>query len=132
MGEQGVGMNIKKIYVASPDSKDNGGGESLHQLVDALNRLGYDAYIYYFDSKRKNILEKMSIYNIKVAEIIEDQEENIIICPEMYTYPLKKYKKIKKCIWFLSLEFYLRSNPVYRGKLYLEKKKLPNFLQFSS
>lgn len=118
-------MIINKIYVASPGEKDNGGGESLHQLVDALNRLGYDAYIYYFDSKRDTILEKMLIYNVKLSKQVEDDENNLLVCPEMFTYPLKKYKKIQKCIWFLSLDFYLRSLPIYRTKFVSRKWNIP-------
>lgn len=118
-------MKIEKIFVASPGEKDNGGGESLHQLVDACNRLGYDAYIYYFDSKRNTVLEKMRIYNVKVATEIEDKKYNLLICPEMYTTPLKDYQHIRKGIWFLSLDFYLRSLPVYRTNFVLKKWKIP-------
>lgn len=121
-------MKVEKIFVASPSNKDNGGGESLHQLVDACNRLGYDAYIYYFDSKRKNVLDRMSIYDVKVAAYVEDREENLLICPEMITYPLKKYKYIKKGIWFLSLDYYLRSLPFYRTKFVSKKWNIPKCL----
>lgn len=118
-------MKIEKIFVASPGEKDNGGGESLHQLVDACNRLGYDAYIYYFDSQRSSVLEKMRIYNVKVATEVEDKESNLLICPEMYTTPLRDYQYIRKGIWFLSLDYYLRSLPVYRTNYVLGKWKLP-------
>lgn len=121
-------MKLEKIFVASPGNKDNGGGESLHQLVDSLNNMGYEAYIYYFDNMRDSVLEKMKIYNVKVARYIEDNEYNLLICPEMYTYPLKKYKKIQKAIWFLSLDYYLRSLPLYRTKFVSEKWKIPMFL----
>lgn len=119
-------MNINKIYIISPGNKDNGGGESLHQLCDTLNRLGYKAFMYYFDSKSESILEKMRIYNVNITNKIEDNSNNLIICPEMYTYPLRKYKKIKKSIWFLSLDFYLRSLPLYRTKYVSKKWNIPN------
>lgn len=118
-------MEIKKIYVFSPGEKDNGGGESLHQLVNTLNNIGYDAYIYYFDSRRESILERMNSYNVKLAKNIEDKECNLLICPEMFTYPLKQYKKINKVIWFLSLDFYLRSCPIYRTKFVCKKWRIP-------
>lgn len=121
-------MKIKKIYVATPGDKDNGGGESLHQLVDACNRLGYDAYIYYLHVKRDTVLEKMKIYNIQVATDIEDVESNLLICPEMLTYPLKKYRYIRKGIWFLSLDYYLRSLPYYRTVFVSKKWNIPSFL----
>ena len=121
-------MKIRKIYVASPDGKDNGGGESLHQLVDACNRLGYDAYIYYFDSNRSQVLENMSIYHIKVAGKVEDNIENLLICPEMYTYPLKRFKHIRKGIWFLSLDYYLRSFPFYKTEFLLHKWHMPRLM----
>lgn len=121
-------MEIQKIFVASPSGKDNGGGESLHQLVDGCNRLGYESYIYYFDKKNDIVLEKMQIYNVTAAKKVEDNENNLLICPEMYTFLLKKYRYIRKCIWFLSLDYYLLSLPVFRTKHVLKKWKITSLL----
>ncbi len=123
-------MNIHKVYVAAPSNKGNGGGESLHQFVDVCIRNGIDAYIYYFDKRGelRTIIPSMEKYNIQVATEIDDVEENLLIFPEVRTEELRKYKKIRKCIWWLSLEFYFRSHPVYRGRLYLKKRGFPLIL----
>lgn len=120
-----------KIYVAIPDSSPQGGVESLYQLVSGCREIGYEAYIYYFDSKKKvkEIPERMKVkYNLEMIETVEDKVENMIVFPEMYTYPLRKFLHIKKCIWFLSLDYYLKSDPIYKAKENLMKRKLPMFL----
>lgn len=120
-----------KIYVAIPDGETKGGVESLHQFVAGCRDIGYEAYAYYFNRKHTmtQIPEPMRAkYNLQVAEVIEDVAENIIVFPEMYTYPLRKFHHIKKCVWFLSLDYYLESDPVYKAKGSLKRRKLPMIL----
>lgn len=120
-----------KIYVAIPNLTPQGGVESLYQLVSGCREIGYNAYIYYFDQNKAEaeIPDCMRIkYNLQVAEMVEDITENIIVFPETYTYPLKKFHQIKKCIWFLSLDYYLESALVYKARKSLRKWELPIFL----
>ncbi len=120
-----------KIYVAIPDNGTKGGVESLYQFASGCRDIGYQSYVYYFrqTSKVYQIPESMSRkYNLHKAEKVEDSAENVIIFPEMYTYPLRKFHYIKKCIWFLSLNYYLESDPVYKAKESLRKRKLPKVL----
>ncbi len=120
-----------KIYVAIPNLTPQGGVESLYQLVSGCRKIGYDAYVYYFEQNRAmaEIPDCMRIkYNLQVVEVVEDIVENIIVCPETYTYLLRKFHRIKKCIWFLSLDYYLESALVYRTRMSLRKWKLPIFL----
>lgn len=118
-------MKIKKIFIAAPSGKDNGGGESLHQLASVCNDMGYDTYMYYFNNPQANISCALKNYHLKRSASIEDMNSNLLICPEMYTFVLRKYKSIQKCIWFLSLDFYLRSLPIYRTKKVLQKWSIP-------
>ncbi len=108
--------------------KENGGGETLHQLVDSLNRQGYDAYVIYPDDGRDSIVPEMRKYNVKLALRIEDISNNILICPEMYTSYMRKYNSVTKVIWFLSKEYYLESLPEYKTSKVLKKNKLPIIL----
>lgn len=120
-----------KIYVAIPDSGTKGGVESLYQFASGCRDIGYQSYVYYFNQPRKilQIPESMSRkYDLHRAEKVEDIAENIIIFPEMYTYPLRKFRYIKKCIWFLSLNYYLESDPVYKARDSLRKRNLPRIL----
>jgi hypothetical protein len=101
-----------KIYVAAPANTFTGGPELLHQIVYHLrNNLEINAYMYYFP---KDILDPVHPFykdynNPFVTEII-DSSENILIVPEVYSAVslLKKYKEIRKTIWWLSVDnFYL-------------------------
>lgn len=101
------------IYVVCPYGKISGGHETLHQLVSVLRDNGYRAYMHYlYDKGTKNdevinIPDKFKKYNIKCSVDIVDNNENIIVIPEIFTGLIYKYKNIRKCIWFLSLDFYL-------------------------
>lgn len=93
-----------------------GGPESLHQLGNSLRKQGVNAKIYYVDDhlplpKR---LEEYAVPNVHSLSEIIDVEENILIVPEDCIEYFKYFKKIKKCIWWLSLHYYLvKSNPNY-------------------
>ncbi|WP_133014393.1 hypothetical protein [Clostridium cuniculi] len=109
-------MNIKKntkVYIACPYKYISGGPETLHQLVDKLRNKGYDAYIYYINFKNKEkeeLPEKFKKYNVKIAKIIEDSEDNVLVVPETNTEIIYRYKNIRKSIWWLSVDFYWKSS----------------------
>ena len=46
-------MEIKKIFVAAPSTKKNGGGETLHQFVDVCRKNKFNAFIFYYDKTHK-------------------------------------------------------------------------------
>lgn len=100
-----------KIYIVSPYVK-SGGPRSLHQLGNNLVNLGMEVYVYYGhrgkERKTKSLLYPDS--KMKIAQNIEDLKSNIVIVPESDTGWLKKFKHVKKVIWWLSLNFYLSNN----------------------
>ena len=106
------------IYIVSP-KKFTGGPESLHQLGQALLKHGLDVRMYYTDGFRRfkimynyNILDKrLSIYHIPDTKKIEDSAENILIVPEIWTGFLSDFIHIKKCIWWLSYDYFFSSTP---------------------
>lgn len=109
--------NKTKVYVACPYGAVSGGPESLHQLVFELNNINIDAYIYYYDSNGPlYIPSKYEKYTNKIAYNIDDDSSNLIIIPEIATELLYKYRNIKKCIWWLSLDFYFKTMPGERAK----------------
>lgn len=118
-------LKYKKIYVACPNVATSGGGETLHQLVNIICELGEKAYIYNFEKKNtlKNV-QKFQKYHVSYITKIEDNSENLLIVPETYTFLLKKYKKIQKVIWWLSLDFYLNTLPIYKVKSTLQRYHL--------
>lgn len=115
-----------KIFIAVTEKAKTGGGESMHQLASMLNDMGREAYIYYFDNaKRTEPVEELRHYNIRVANRIEDAPENTLIVPELYTRVMRHYRRIRKMIWWLSLEYYFQSLPADTAKRILKKRKLP-------
>lgn len=114
-------MNIKifdstKAYIACPANIASGGPELLHQLgYHLINDLNVKAYMYYYNFNHKKfnspIHPEYKSYNVPyVLEISleDDVSENILIVPEIKSslLLLKKYNKIRKVIWFLSVDNY--------------------------
>jgi len=120
-------MNLKvysnsKVYLIAPAGVATGGPEALHQLCYHLrNNLKIDAYMHYLPSNYLNpVHPNYKNYNNPFVDKIKDSSENILISPEIYSSVLllKKYKKIRKVIWWLSVDnalfSYIYSNNRYR------------------
>lgn len=117
-----------KIFIVIPADIETGGPESLHQLASKLSLDGSEAYVYYYGKKTEKIPEKYREYNLKVTKIIEDIMGNIIIVPETLTCILKKYKNVKKVIWWLSLDYYKMYIPCNRVRAACKNKDIPYIL----
>jgi hypothetical protein len=106
-------MEINVIYILAPASAATGGPEALHQLANALNKnFNFKIKMVYLPKNVHNpVHDNYKNYSIEHTNIIDDDEKNILIAPEYYEYleELNKYKKIKKIIWWLSLDNYLNS-----------------------
>lgn len=101
--------DIKKIYIACPEKLATGGTELLHQLFYKLKKIRDVEIFYYNFSKGNPIAERFNIYDVKYVTEIKDSPENLLIIPETCTQILFKYKKIKKSIWWLSVDNYFVS-----------------------
>lgn len=102
--------NNSKIFVACPAKQTTGGPELLHQLVYKLNKLGYNAYVFYYgDFKGDPVPDEYKKYKTLYVSKIEDLKENLLIVPETNTGLLFKYKNIRKSIWWLSVDNYFES-----------------------
>jgi len=102
--------NNCKIYIMVPANVATGGPEALHQLAYVLkNSLKTNVFIYYIPENKNNPVHKYyKNYSIKFCKKIDDDNNNILIIPEYYQFLFyaKKYKKIQKIIWWLSLDNY--------------------------
>lgn len=97
-----------KIYVACPANTATGGPELLHQLVFQLSKLGFSAYMFYYsglegDNPVHNAYLK---YDNNYVEEIEDNNNNILIVPEVNTGLIYDFKHIQKVVWWLSVDNY--------------------------
>ena len=100
------------IYIISPGNIGSGGSETLHQLGALLKSRQYDVAMYYIYPHTMQTAQSLVHYKVDVVDCIVDEKTNILIVPEYYTEFIYKYRRIKLCIWWLSLDFYFRSKPV--------------------
>ncbi|MBQ8940338.1 MAG: hypothetical protein IJ062_00770 [Firmicutes bacterium] len=100
------------IYIVSLGKSVTGGPETLHQLARTLASMGQEVSMYYVSPHINECPGRFKEYGIKAADKVVDSDENILIVPETQTYLLKMFKHIKICIWWLSLDNYLDTQPV--------------------
>ena len=96
------------IYVACPANSATGGPELLHQLVHELNKLGLNAFMFYYNWKKNinPVNDAYLVYQNSFVDEIENDKNNILIVPEVKTDLLYKFKLIQKVIWWLSVDNY--------------------------
>lgn len=99
---------FNKVYVLAPANHATGGVELAHQLVDVINNYDGEAYIVY--EKDNKIIPNLPVtsayssYNIKVANEIEDSNNNILILPEIYFDYIYRFKNINFGLWWMSVD----------------------------
>jgi hypothetical protein len=101
--------NKTKIYVVAPAGVVTGGPEDLYQLADSLHAL-YPAtavLMYYLPQTAEHpVADVYKHFNTESAREIEDAEDNVLIIPEVYATKFDGLQKIKKVIWWLSVDNY--------------------------
>jgi len=99
------------IYILAPSRTSTGGPECLHQLGYYLKKifsLKNVNMVYLPLNDSRPVHKDYKHYNMKFKNYIDDNENNILIIPEMYGM-LKfslNFKKITKVIWWLSIDNY--------------------------
>ncbi len=116
------------IYIVSRGNSDTGGPETLHQAAGKLKSKGIDTFIYYIDPKSRKAPERFREYGVDVAMEISDNEKNVLIVPETLTYFLHSFKKIRKVIWWLSVDHFEDHKLNYQIKMRLKARHWPSFL----
>lgn len=103
--------NDSVIYVVCPAVKKTGGTELAHQLAYELNDNGLDAVITYYGEKvEKPTPEAFQQYVSRFVYMdeMEDDPNNLLIVPEINYDYLTRYDNIQKCIWWMSVDNYLK------------------------
>jgi len=109
-----------KIFVVCPAKGATGGPELLHQLVYKMNIFGIDAVMYYFPSDLDDPVHPFyKHYNNRYVREIEDTERNILVVPEIRTDLIYKYSKIRKIIWWLSVDNFPKYPKSFKHKIQL-------------
>ncbi|SHG03457.1 hypothetical protein [Ornithinibacillus halophilus] len=114
-----------KIYIVIPQNFVTGGTESLHQLAYELKKLHPLVYIYYINSGNATTQMKFQKYSIPVTNEILDSSENWLIVSETNSEYVNKFTNINKCIWWLSLDYYIRQLPKNFPYYFCENHKIP-------
>ena len=98
------------IYIACPAHTATGGTEAMHVLCYELLRLGLTAVIFYIDIKDKGAVvpARFTRFNVPYVVELEDSASSWIIIPETHTELIKRFPLMKKSIWWLSVDNYVR------------------------
>ena len=121
-------QKFKNIYMLCPPQTESGGPEAAHQLVGEMCKLDISANLIYY-KKRKTIFNlkgKLGIsvkgnvilttkylnptpksydcYSASISNKIIDDENNLLILPENVLHLVNFGKRIKKAIWWLSVD----------------------------
>ena len=92
---------MNKTIISCP-YYETGGPEALHQLCDAINNNGGEAYIWYHGEKYDKPHPAYAHYNIKLIENLIDEEGYNIVFPESEGKIVPNIKKAKIYFWWLS------------------------------
>ena len=130
-----------KVFIACPANSATGGPELLHQLgYNFINDLNVNAFMYYYNYDKSTfktpVHPEYEMYKVPYVLDIEEKddcERNILIVPETIETLLLflKYKKIRKGVWFLSVDnyyfhYYFYDNRIKKrsffSNLYIEYK----------
>jgi hypothetical protein len=113
-----------KIFIQCPAGLATGGPEALHQLGHYLNKIGFNALMYYVASNHSDpVHPQYKSYNVPFTFEVENSSNHLLIIPESNLYPIyqKAYSRMKKAIWWLSVSYYWECLEPWKEKI--KKKK---------
>lgn len=114
-----------RVYVLCPASWFTGGPTLLHQLASQLLALGIDAQMVYLppDGKKYDhpVSPEYEKYHVGWSGDICDDEKNILIVFETYPWGLSYGKRIRKVLWWLSVDNHFESIARYVNSIDIKK-----------
>lgn len=98
------------VYIACPAHIATGGTEALHVLCFELLELGVNASMFYYDVIDSNnvVAKRFLQFNTPYVLTVDDSLESAIVIPETQTNLISKFPLMKKYIWWLSVDNYVR------------------------
>ncbi len=111
MRNKGIEISNKtKFFILAPAAVSTGGPECLHELGYELKKIfKLDVTMIYLPLNLKNPVHKnYKHFNLKYSNYLEDNKNNILIIPEQFSFlnHSLRFKRIKKIIWWLSIDNY--------------------------
>jgi hypothetical protein len=117
-----------KIYILCPPNFFTGGPLGLHQLCKELVERQYDAFIYYpmglTNWYKDPVHENYRHFQNPMVRRIEDSKDNILIVPEIFTEYFRNFTKVRKVVWWLSVDNYLVYNDHFANSFIGKLKKM--------
>lgn len=105
------------IYVVTSGNVVTGGPRDLHKLAYDLRDLYKvkKVVMYYLDPKQENpVAAPYERYGLEFTREIEDDEKNILIIPEINIHRFSHLHRIKKIVFWLSIDNYYLSREYFR------------------
>ena len=118
-------LSLRAYYIVIPWQSVSGGPELLHQFAYNLKKIlpDKDVIIAYYSKNKKNEFNKFDYRNViptayrkyitdcKVIDFNEivDNEENIVVLPEVLVDLAFEFKKIRIHLWWLSVDNFFNS-----------------------
>lgn len=106
-----------KIFVHCPAGIVTGGAELLHQLVHNLNNNKHNAFIVYYGSAQHSLPSDYRDYNVKIAEEIENDKDNIEVIIEGCFNLIHRHSETQKVLWWISVDNFYRCSVNYLNPL---------------
>ncbi|SHK70180.1 hypothetical protein SAMN05216582_11334 [Selenomonas ruminantium] len=126
------------VYILCPANIFTGGPTLLHQLASQLTSMGIQAKMVYLSQSGTNqvspVAEEYKKYHLDWTTIpIPDDEKSILIFFEAFPFTSLSNSKIRKIIWWLSVDNYIFRVQEILNRLDLSRittKPLPRFFYF--
>lgn len=114
-----VTINRKsRVYIVAPANLATGGPELLHQLAHKLKLRNIAVSMYYVPNNAPDPAHNnYKFYDIGYVREIEDTQEHLLIVPETMTEFLSDHQKIRKAVWWLSIDNYFVEQKSLYGKI---------------
>lgn len=112
------------IYVACPPAFVTGGPELLHQLAAKIRELGGMAMMYYPGNQPEDpVAPRFRCYDVPYARSLrEANADDVLIVPEVMTHLLFENRKLRRFIWWLSVDNYFASVATKKFKVKIKRK----------
>lgn len=100
-----------RYFIACPANHATGGTELLHQLSWSLTNRGVENYILYYnaDPVIPPTPDSFVKYQAKYVTSFVDDEESVLICPEVFASILGSCIRGVTIIWWLSVDNYIET-----------------------
>ena len=126
-----------KIYIISPGNIHSGGPELVHQLASQLLKMDYNVYMFYLPANANfdpvdPVDPYYKKYHIPFVRNLEIDHKNIMIVPESSSLNLYVSTKIRRIMWWMSVDNYINNlcNILKKFKQNPLESTMPKFFYF--